>query len=195
MTRESLLELLRLDSTEPDRKTQTGKTYIHVPWEAPLAYLHEIFEPADKIQLERASREIGIPSVWREFLAAQNGANLYSNSLYILGVFEPKRLQSRRPEDRVAFNIEDTNKEAQLTSADEWLQIGIYGYDASRVLLSRANQSVRATNRAGKRVLAEWPDVWCWLTEEISRLSLLFSPEGRLLCDGRFTVPLARQSC
>jgi hypothetical protein len=194
MTKENLSELLRLKSGTPDWETQKARMYIHLPWIGPLAYLHTIFEPADKTQLERASREMGIPSFWQGFLAAQNGANLYLHSLYILGVFEPKRLQSRRPEDVVAFDIEKTNKESKLAAADDWLQIGIYGHDASRVLLSRTNQSVQATDRAGKRILAEWRDVGFWLREEIFRLSLLFSPEGRLLCDERLTLPSTSHS-
>jgi hypothetical protein len=188
MARGNLVDLLNLQHRPPDDETPAARMYIHLPWIGSAAYLHTIFKPAANVEIERASQELLIPVVWQRFLRVQNGAHLY-HSLHILGAVDPGRLISRDLRNQVSFGIQKQNNEAKLTANDEWLQIGTYAYSGSAVLMSRIDGKISVTDPPRSRTLARWPEAYDWLTSELTRLSVLFSPEGRLLIDERFTEP------
>jgi hypothetical protein len=189
MGKSNLVEILGLQSTLPGLQTPSTSMYCHLPWVGTHAFLHTIFRPADRTSLRRLSIELKIPEIWQEALAHQNGANLYLNALYIYGALDQNRLKDRSGTELLPFSIGECNEESGLSSDEEWLQIGSYGYSGAMVLLSRTDGCVKSIDQSGRETLSTWPNVHRWLEDEVRRLSLLFSAEGRLLTDERFTEP------
>jgi hypothetical protein len=186
----NLRELLQLNDT-PVVKTARAEFYCHVPSIAPYAYLHTIYSPASWDILSSFGPGFQIPDEWLSFLLIQNGADLFSNALCLYGVNNPRQLLDRSSNySQAAFSLQELNHDAVLVRFRDYLQIGSYGYNAARLLLSRTDLSIQVVSRSGADTLAGWPDPQAYFTEECGRLRSLFSDSGVLLTDERWTVPV-----
>jgi len=68
--------------------------------------------------------------------------------------------------------------------------IGSSSYDRSLVCIDDTNETI--TCYRGENLDVErkaWPSLDTWLTEELERLALLFSPEGKRLVAEEFVLP------
>jgi len=184
-----IVSLLGINAT-PDVQAEGTRFYCHIPHAAPYAYLHTIFAPVSSELLASTSALHDIPEIWASFLQTQNGANVYFGSLHFYGLVAPGQLFNRENMyARLPFSLTDANRRSVMRGFPDWLMIGSYGFNASRLLLHRVNGSLQAINEPGDTILAEWPNLATFFSSEISRLTILFSDSGRLLVDEKFTVP------
>jgi len=184
-------KLLELD--RPEVVTEHARFYCHVPHVAPLAYLHIIFNPAPRGVLDSISAQLDLPEILVSFLQAQNGASLFSEALRIDGVVDPHRLHSRRNYyAQVPYSLINNNRHPVMKLFPEWLGIGDYGFDGSRILLNRGSGEIQAVDQTGGS-LGIWQDLETFLVSELKRVRALFSPSGQCLVDAEFTVPRHRR--
>jgi hypothetical protein len=181
-----------------DRETETAFFRTHVPWVAPLAYLHVIFKPLAETDLLAAISRLDLPSPLAGSFALQNGASLFSGNLKLYGLHKPGQLLNRSdPFSRLPFNIENENDRCSRDVLDHLLVIGGYGFDASRVCIDRQKLSVHAFRSNGRSLdttpFYSWMSLDQWLTEEVARLSDLFGRDGRLLVHESETLPRQRR--
>jgi hypothetical protein len=179
-----------LINSAPDVVTDDARFYTYVPKLAPYAYLHTIFNPASSVILKSVATQVEIPEAWALFLQTQNGAFLFSNALRLDGVVDPHRLHSRQSNyAQNAFSLIKTNRDPVMNLFPGWLRIGDYGFDGSKILMNKRNQQIQAIESKGLNILATWPDLETFLTSEIERIGMLYSPSGQCLVDRKFTAP------
>lgn len=185
----NLTRLLRL-SRGPDFHSSHASYYVHLPDLAPFGYLYTIFAPPDPEALKRCSHGLQLPGVLQGFFAYQNGADLFFNALSLFGVLEPGRLFSRMS-DRAEypFDLQELNRQSGLTPEGEWLLIGSYSFDGTRVMLHRSTGGIQAVERKRHQKRSEWPCFGTYLKEEIERLLPMYSEAGKLLVEKKYTVP------
>ena len=184
----NLDKLLTLDS--PEVVTDHARFYCHVPKVAPYAYLHTIFNPASPDTLRSVADELEIPRPWVSFLEIQNGAWLFSGALRLNGVIDPNRLHSRQSNyAEIPYSPTETSWDHVINLLPEWLGIGDYGFDGSRILMNRQNAQIQVLDRTGTNALAIWNSVEAFLIAELKRIGALFSPLGECQVDHKFTVP------
>jgi hypothetical protein len=184
-----LLKLLSKFENVNNQENDVAYHLTHVPWVAPLAYLNIIYKPAAPTTLESVSDVMRIPKPWKEFLAATNGARLFSAYLYVYGVVEPGTLLDRSDPFRLPpINLEQTNRGLTL-DRQQYLEIASYGQDGSMVCLDRQKNTVSAFHRGSKTAYASWPTCEEWLNLEVKRIAGLFDSRGKLLADGDATLP------
>ena len=184
----NLDKLLTLDS--PEVVTDHARFYCHVPKVAPYAYLHTIFNPAPQDILRPVVDELEIPSPWVYFLEIQNGAWLFSGALRLDGAVDPHRLHSRQNRyAQVPYSLTRSDRESVMKLLPEWLAIGDYGFDGSRILMNRENARIQVVDPIGTNALATWSNIQAFLTAELRRIGILFSPAGECQVDRKFTVP------
>jgi hypothetical protein len=185
----SITHLLKLESITPDLVLPSARLYQRTPWFAPQAYLHIVLKPAQPAEVDRVCEELRVPDSWRTFLQQQNGAGVFFTALDLYGVRETNALMVRDTSDRKPFDIADHNRPGKLAPDGEWLCIGSYGYFRTQVMLSRKTGEVRVQEQNTSRVIATWASVEPWLSQELERLQLLFSEDGHLLADKKYTDP------
>jgi hypothetical protein len=100
MTTIDLLKLLPRSASEGDRESRTAFFLTHVPWVAPLAYLHVVFKPIEQRLLQSAIVGLEMPSAHISLFERQNGASLFSGAMSIYGVHPSGQLLHR--EDQIA---------------------------------------------------------------------------------------------
>ena len=184
-----LVKLLDLDGA-PDVRTECSDLYYHVPSIAPYAYLHTIYAPVTVDALATFAAGLEIPDEWISFLKIQNGAEMFSNALSLYGVNDPHQLIDRSANySQAAFSLLKVNGHSVLAGFPDYLQIGNYGYNAARLLLSRRDGLIRVVSRSGSETLASWPKLETYFSDELGRLSSLYSSSGILLVEKRLTVP------
>lgn len=160
-------------------ETAAARYYVPLPGAAPNAFLHTIFAPLSSHVSTAEGRDV--PIDWLGFLHAQNGANLFFNSLYLYGIRMPGALIDRgNPFVHVPFPIE---------VFPEYIKIGSYGFDATQVILAVTSLKVFAVPRNSRNIQMEWADANTFLSQEISRIGCLFSDAGELLTTESATVP------
>jgi hypothetical protein len=181
-------KLLRIDN--PDVVTDHARFYRHVPKIAPYAYLHTIFNPAPPAILKSVATQIDIPEAWLHFLEIQNGAFLFFDALRLNGAVDPHRLRSRMDYyTQVPYSLIKTNSNSVMKLFPDWLKIGDYGFDRSIILINRHNEQIQVVDNQGSNMLAAWPNLESFLTSEVKRIGILYSPSGECLVDSKFTVP------
>ncbi len=200
MTSIDLLKLLPHSASEDDRESRTAFFWTHVPWVAPLAYLHIIFKPIEQSLLQPAILNLTIPSSYTSFLQKQNGAILFSGALSIYGVHPVGQLLNREdPLLRLPFNIGVEHSNWPPANSKRFLTIGGYGFDGSRACIDREDSRIylfkREINGLSKDPLLVWEDLGTWIIGEIDRLSSMFDTRGRRQVeDERLTLPHAGSS-
>jgi hypothetical protein len=162
-----------------DRENANAYFKTRVPSVAPEAYLSIVYKPAPAKLLSGVAERWSFPSVVVDFLSRQNGAILFSGSLNMYGVVEPRRRLNR--EDRFSlppFNIERENKSWSF-HPDRLLVVGGYRFDGSRACIDRSDGQIHVFQK-GQRIPAfSWASFDSWLVVEIARLRLLFDDDGK----------------
>lgn len=185
-----LKKTLEAQGWRQEKESNAACFYNFSPWIAPQAYLHIVFKPADRVTLREISRIIKLPQSWQDTLAVQNGAILYSDAISIYGVRSPTALLNRRDAFELPpCSIVDENRSWPVNPIERFVTIGGYSYDGTRAVLDRDNGSVLAILRKSERVLCRWPDPDTWINEELTRLSILFDREGKILVSREQTLP------
>ena len=173
-----------------ERESSAASFYNLAPWIAPQAYVHIVFKPADKAALNEVGSLIRLPQSWRDTLAEQNGAILFSDAISIYGVRTPGALSDRRDVfEMPPFSIVDENRNWPVRPIEQYLAIGGYSYDGTRAVLDRDSGSVLAIPRKSDKPICRWLDPDAWISEELKRLSMLFDREGKILVSREHTLP------
>lgn len=184
-----LLQLVSRFRSFEDRETEVAWFRTLVPWIAPEAYLNIIFKPAPRGILLEMARKLSFPPSVHEFFQRQNGAILFSGALSVFGVVEPGRLLNRQdPFSLPPFNIEQENASWPV-HRDQFLVIGAYQFDGSRVCINRSDATVHVLKKKQKAPSISWPSLESWLGDEIARLSFAFDNEGRMTVPESETGP------
>ena len=185
-----LLRALSKFEVANDQESEIAVFRTHVPWVAPLAYLHIIYKPAPHFLLEDLAEKLRMPKPCTQLLAKQNGAHLFAGALSIFGVHRQGQLLNREdPFLALPFNIEWENAELKCLDRARFLAIGGYGFDGSTVCIDRRDGRVSVFRRDETNPLVSWCDLEDWVNSEVARLSLLFDWRGKRLVDEIETVP------
>lgn len=186
----NIREILEEQGWKMEHESATGFFYNHAPWVAPLAYLHIVFKGAEDTALRIVGEALGLPESWRNVLAIQNGAILFSGAISLYGVHAPGALLNRTdPFKRLPFSIESENRSWPPKDRETQVVLGGYGYDGTRAVLDVVKGSILAMPRKNTAVVAEWPDAESWIRSELKRLRLLFDREGKIVVSKEDTVP------
>lgn len=175
-----------------DRETSDAFFLTHVPAVGSVAFLNIVYKAAPTRIREEIERELRLPPTMAEYYCAWNGARLFVGALAIYGCLPEGQLLDRTdPTKLLPFNIREVNQEFQRQLRDrEVVCIGSYSYDRSIVCMDRRSQTV--TCHVGKdfgRVRQEWASLDQWLTDELTRLSLLFDERGNRLVEKDRLLP------
>ena len=177
------------------RELENGtKLICHVPHLAPEAWLHEIYVNLSEKQINELENNIPVPlpTDYREFLKICNGINIFSDSLYVLGVRDS---YSRKGDEAIQpYDIVRSNMERPKGCPDSWLFFGGYSWDGTRVMFDLSegteNNKVYLCARRSTEILYEWNDFWSWLSDETDRISKLFDLNGVELDEDAPTCPI-----
>jgi hypothetical protein len=175
-----------------DRETEEAFFRTHLPRVGSAAYLNIVYKPASSGVTEEVNRESMFPSSLSEFYRQWNGARLFVGALSVYGCMQTGQLLHRADPTRLLpFDIREVNQEfaEQITDRD-LVCVGSYSYDRSIVCVSRRSQSVACyVGEDFDRVRDQWPNLTQWLTDEVSRISLLFDEKGNRLVGKERLLP------
>lgn len=153
------------------------------------AFLHSIYSPLSKQELDLLAEAVGkpIPAELGDFYLKANGMHLFCSSISISGL----RLSlSRDPNVRLPVSLQYGNVLDPLEVVDDrfsdqasWLCFGFYSDGAGRQLLIDTNDGPRSKVYLTPRfqagpVLYSWSSFEEFLSSEVSRLSSLLSTRG-----------------
>jgi hypothetical protein len=161
-------------------------------WIGPLAYFHVVYRPVSSLLVAEVGQRLKFPNSLRAFYQACNGMDLYAGTIRLFGCVEKGTpLDRSDPLSLPPLSITDMNQQfVSPRYSREVLSIGTYSYDRSLLCIDR--QSERVTCYRGEDLRYErksWPTIEDWLVSEQTRLSFLFSPDGRLLGTERLGLP------
>ena len=164
----------------------------HVPHIAPQAHLHILFCPLNNEEIEQMTNMLGLkilPSNLIEFYSKFNGISLFSDSINIYGL---RNNFNRGIEDVwQPFSILTPNKLERIKdSKKEYLYIGGYRYDGSKIYLDTISNKVYRCSRESSKPLNTWENFGIMLLSESKRIDLLFDENGRKLNPRIPTTPL-----
>ncbi len=183
-------KILKDQGWKLERESGTAFFFNHAPWIAPKAYLHIVFKGAAPSALNDVGDLLHLPDSWRQMLAIQNGAILFSGSLSVYGVHASGALLNRRDVfEQLPYSIISENRSWPMKDRDRFVVLGGYDYDGSRAVLDTHDGSVIVVPRKHETILNRWQDTNLWLTEELRRLSLLFGDDGKIRVSEEDTLP------
>ena len=162
---------------------------------APRAYLNIYYRAAVEEIQRRIIDPLDLPQDVREFYRIYNGATLFIGAINVYGFLPPGQLIERGDwRKRLPYNFIETNEQYFVSLASsEILCLGSYGYDLSRVGVSRDTGEVICVEGSNfNHVRAKWRSFESWLTNEIERISNYFDSVGNRLVDEERTLPLSR---
>lgn len=188
----NLAGYLEISGYRIERNDNHARRYSCRSWLSPIAYLHTVYHPASSETVTYVSKLLDLPIELRYLYQTMNGASLFGNVMHIYGcVEEGRQLDRSNPLSLPPFNILNMNRMfVPKEIARQFVCVGGYSYDRSLVCLAR--QSCAVTCFEGEnfgKVRKSWQSMDEWLSDELPRLSLLFSDEGRLLVDEVYTLP------
>jgi hypothetical protein len=177
-----------------DRENDHAYFRTNLPSSGPMAYLNVVFKPVRVDVLEYAKSTLELPEPIVQFLAAQNGAILFSGALNVYGAVGPHQLLNRSdPLSLPPLDLIGENKNWLLREPDRFLIIGAYGFDGTRICIDRFSSQIYLfdVDESGlrQRGAAIWSDLDNWLLSEVQRLSSIFDPSGRPLAPMSETAP------
>lgn len=176
-----------------DRENDIAFFRVHRPELGSAAYLHVIYKAPNPDSLRKVAENLRLPQEFSSFLQKQNGANLFSNSLYLFGIVPKGQMLNRKdPFSLPPFDLQWENDNLDGVDRERFLAIGGYGFDGSTTFIDRSNDQVVALPRGESKLLASWSHFSIWIRAEIDRLSALFSSRGERLVNESETVPYIR---
>jgi hypothetical protein len=184
----NLLNALSKSRAYDDLESPVAYFRTKLPWIGPDAYLHIIYKPASQAAI-RDNFHLKIPWPLAEFLQDYNGARLFSGAINIYGVHRRGQLLNRTDfRMMLPYNLELENRNAPAPDPQQFLVIGGY-FDSSRVCISRKDHRIVVFRESENAAYCCWENLGEWITTEIERLSILFTPDGKLLTDRATTLP------
>lgn len=169
--------------------TSNGVKLIgHVPHVAPQAWLHKIFPPITKNEIDILESKIGIKvnDTLKGFFLKMNGIKLFGDTLAIYGYIETISRDIKNPQP---YSIITLNTVERLRKIDkDILFIGGYNWDGS-LLYTNKSEKVFRCSRDDINALNEWDSFGDMLYSEIVRISNLFSLDGKELNSNEPTTP------
>jgi hypothetical protein len=151
----------------------------HIPHVAPLAYLHVLYRPLDRGELEELARSFSqpLPEEYLWLLGQTNGLNLFADSLAIFGV---ERSRSRDPSRHQPYDVVRMNEFERLPALDPHIfLVGAHGDGMAIYLDSRSGAATSRGPFEDPTIREEWPSLLDLLSDEFSRLSDSFDEQGR----------------
>jgi len=162
----------------------TGTKLIgRVPHVAPMAWLHLLFPPLIDKDIKKLEKEMKrrIPEPYKDFLLQYgNGISIFSDSLNLYGL---RKMAGRsvdaawQPYSLITPNTFERPKNAK----DEYILIGGYGWDGSKVYINANNNKVYYCARWDATPLYEWNSFEEMLLSEVKRIQTHFDSEGKRL--------------
>lgn len=180
---DEIIEILNRWKNGGKKKLSNGTELIcHVPHVAPEAWLHEIYAPLSKENIESLENAVPLklPQEYKEFLLRTNGINIFSDSLSIWGL---RKSYSRSGDEAIQpYDVISMNKERPKNCPDTWLFFAGYSWDGTRLFFDLSSErdsgKVYRCERYNARIIQEWPSLGEFLTSEVERLSKLFDEKG-----------------
>ena len=173
------MDLLQMLGRRVDVETAGAWFVSHVPWVAPLAYLHVVFKPGSQENVERSRV---LPADFGNMVRRYNGFDLFQigggSALSMYGSFLVTTI-SRSPKlDAVTpYDVFDYNGQV---SPDRPAVIGSYFADGSEVVLN-PDGTVYRRSLKGHQLSGAWNTIEEWVTCEIARLEPMFTADGHYL--------------
>lgn len=161
----------------------------HVPHIGSDAWLHELYAGLTNNQISelQATIPMPLPNNLKEFYKIYNGINIFSDSMNVHGL---RSLNYRMGEEAIQpYSLYELNLIRPEIFQDEWLYIGSYSWDGSKVAIDLNCNKIYRCNRDDDKILNEWPDFWSWLLNETERLSKMFDENGVELDEDDPTTP------
>jgi hypothetical protein len=187
-----LLALLGKFDNCADHETEQAFFRTYVPSVGRAAFLNIIYKAIGPGVMDEVAKDLRFPSALSDFYATYNGARLFVGALSIYGCLPTGQLLHRADPTRLLpFDIREVNQEFALRiGGRDSICIGSYSYDRSVVCLHRTDQSVTCyVGTDFGKIRQQWPSLDRWLTDEVSRLSLLFDEKGNRLVDKERLLP------
>ena len=167
-----------------------------LPW-ARHAYLHTIYRPADPLVVHVVASDLQFPRSLVAHFATCNGGTLFHASvtcigIHLFGCVPERRTIVRDPEaPDEPLDIRTPN----LLAPPDFVVFGSYGYDLSRLMVNRQDETVRCSvGKDMSRIRCEWSSIDECLESEIERLGALFSKDGEALVPCEELLPPAQGS-
>ena len=156
-----------------------------VPHVAPEAWLHVLFPPLTKPEIEEMEKQLHalLPDDFKNFLLSANGLEMFAYTISIWGI--RKSLERAGDEAWQPFNLTSHNDEADrpdgspdaviyfasTNGGDSWC---FFEFDEN-------NYRVGKTDRDNFQPTAYWPNFDAWLRDEMESIETVFDSEGRML--------------
>jgi hypothetical protein len=169
----------------------------NLSWLGSFAYLHTIFKPLLDSTLVRLEEQETMPASVRQFYRSCNGMELYAGTIRMFGfVARGTPLDRSDPFSLPPLSITQMNRNfIDQRYAGKLLCIGAYSYDRSLLCVDHASGRIICYQGEDlNNIRKTWPTIDDWMISELARLSMLFSPDGRVLVDRRLCLPDASES-
>lgn len=156
-----------------------------IPHVAPEAWLHVLFPPLTKPEIEEVERNLRapLPDDFKDFLRKTNGLHMFAYNISIWGVrknFARSGDEAWRP-----FNLISHNDEADRPSGSPEGVIYFANADGGDTWcffeFNKNGYIVGKTDRHNFRSIGNWPDFATWLLDEIESVEILFDSEGVMI--------------
>ncbi len=187
----NLCVLLHLQAKSPDLQTSRVAMFWPIRQRrrrTAKRFLHAIFSPLSPAEVKEAVERLRIPAAFAAFLRQQNGANLFADSVRVLGVVPANLPILRAGSARNPLSLEERNAKANLSINQEWMQIGVYRERKAQVWLSRNDGQVRLMSATrGQAVIQEWSSFDEWLKQELRRFEKEFGKKNDAQVPAPFT--------
>lgn len=177
---------------EKDRyKTSNGTILLkNIPQVAPLAYLHYLYSPLSKEQVDSLERNFAyqLPEEIRQFFLEMNGVNIFNGSLYINGL----RTDLSRTTEAVIqqpYDIVFPNLQGHEYHLKNTIYLGAYGYDCSLIGYNVEDGSIHRQLKTNKEKISNWRSLTEFLAMEYLRLQELFDENGIKKEGAASTIP------
>lgn len=177
---------------EKDRYTTSNGTILlkNVPQVAPLAYLHYLYSPLSKEQVDSLEEKFAyqLPEEIRRFFQEMNGINIFSGSLYINGL----RTDLSRTTEAVIqqpYDIVFPNLQGHDYRLKNIIYLGAYGYDCSLIGYNVEDGSIHRQLKTSKEKINNWRSITEFLSMEYLRLQGLVDENGIKKHGWESTIP------
>jgi len=187
-----ILDFLKKNGHLGEKKLDAGTILIgEAPHIGPMAWLHSIHPPLTNIQIAELEEKfkIKIPNEYSDFLKTTNGLKIFGTTFCLDGLRNNYRRTVNdvwQPFDIIAANTLERPKNAEKN----FLFIGGYDWDGSRLYINTADNKVHLCQKEDATSLYEWVNFLHMLESEIGRLIGLFDDQGRQINEHESTLPI-----
>ena len=167
-----------------------AQRFVNRSWLSPFAFLHIVYRPTVPLVVQSISRILRFPEEIDMLYKYMNGAWLFSGAIQFYGCVEEGLPLDRANPLSLPPLSKMNNMFISEEHGDQFLCIGGYSYDRSLVCIDRkTGETVCFRGDALTAARKSWVSVEKWLSDEIPRLGMLFSPDGKRLVDEKYELP------